>query len=388
MDDGQKYMSRRTAAKGKKVMSAAGDLGQAFDDVITFSLGDPDLGVDPRILEATYHDMLAGHTHYTATLGQLELRQALVDFTRKDYGLSYSTDECMVTTSANHAMWLICQVILDPGDEVIIFEPYFTPYLDQIGMAGGVPVPVQTRAEDGFLPTESALSQAVSPRTRAIIVNSPSNPTGVVWDEASLQMVATIAAQHDLLVLADDIYTIYDFQRAFTSISTLPGMQQRCVVLRSFSKNYCMAGFRIGYMMGPSALMAAARDINECVIFTPPSVSQRAALAALSYHDEICPDIRRVFERRLTVAYQEVCRTKNLVSMPPCGAIYLWVDIRQTGLTSAQFAKEVFEHAHVAVVPGSAFGASGEGYIRLAATIDEHTIHEAFKRLRVMPLFS
>ncbi|MBD3690009.1 aminotransferase class I/II-fold pyridoxal phosphate-dependent enzyme [Nanchangia anserum] len=368
-------------------MSTAGDAALAIPDMINFTLGDPDLTTDRRILDAMYADTVAGKTHYTETLGEPEVREAICAHTAKHYGLDYSIEDCMITTSANHGMWLIMQTILNPGDEVLIIEPYFTPYPDQITMAQGVPVCVPTRAEDGFLPTRAAIEAVLSERTRAIIVNSPTNPTGAVWDDTTLEMVASIAVERDLIVLADDIYTIYDFARPFRSIATMPNMRERTVILHSFSKNYCMAGFRIGYLLGPAPLMNAARDINENVVFSAPTPCQRAALAALRHHDEVCPPIRQMFLDRLTVAAEEVGRTPKMHTPPPSGAIYLWVDIRETGMSSTEVADYLFDNAHVAVVPGIAFGASGEGFIRLAVTISENDIRAAFARIRATELF-
>lgn len=388
MDAIERFLADHVRARKENLMSIAGDAGLAGDDMINFTLGDPDLTTDRRILDAMYADTCAGKTHYTATLGEPDLREAIcVDVARR-YGLDYTSEECMVTTSANHGMWLIMQTVVNPGDEVLVIEPYFTPYPDQIQMAGGVPVFVPTDAEHGFLPTRSALEAALTPKTRAIIVNTPTNPTGAVWDEATLALVAEIAERHDLLVLADDIYTIYDFARPFRSIATLPGMRERTVILASFSKDFCMAGFRIGYLLGPTPLMQAARDINENVVFSAPTPSQRAALAALAHRDEICPAIRETFHNRLRVAAEEVQATPHLTCAPVSGAIYLWVDCRATGLTSTEVTELLYRDAHIAVVPGTAFGASGEGFIRIAATISEDRIREAFARIRTLPQFA
>lgn len=385
--NGQEYLSIKMRSRHSSVMSRAGDKGLSTD-IINFSLGDPDLTTDRLIIDSCYRDMIAGQTHYTETLGQKDLREAIIEFTQRDYGLSYHIDECMVTTSANHGMWLLCQALFNPDDEVIIFEPYFTPYLSQISMSGARSVSVATSLENDFLPVRSDIEAALTKKTRALIVNSPTNPTGAVWDKKTLEMIADIARQHHLLVLADDIYTIYDYERPFCSISTLPHMQERTIVIRSFSKNYCMAGFRIGYLLGPAEVMAACRDINEGIVFVPPTPSQRAALSAISHHDDICPHIRQIFHDRLNRAYHEVCQTPGMKCQKVRGSIYLWIDIRETGLSSKEFAEVLFKQAHVAIVPGNAFGASGEGFIRLAATVDEKLIQKAFERIRSRCVFS
>ncbi|MDU0968815.1 MAG: aminotransferase class I/II-fold pyridoxal phosphate-dependent enzyme [Actinomycetaceae bacterium] len=388
MTTAERFLADHVRQREENLMSTAGDAALAITDMINFTLGDPDLTTDPRIIDAVYADMKAGKTHYTETLGEPEVREEICRYTHRTYGLNYSIDECMVTTSANHGMWLIMQAVLNPGDEVLVIEPYFTPYPEQIAMTGAVPVFVPTTPEHGFLPRREDVEARITPRTRGIIVNSPTNPTGAVWDDETLRMAADVASVHDLLVFADDIYTIYDYARPFRSIATLPGMKERTVILHSFSKNYCMAGFRIGYLLAPEPLIRAARDINENVVFSAPTPSQRGALAALKLHDEVCPPIRDMFYHRLHVAAEEVARTPKMSTPPPSGSIYLWVDVRATGMTSTEVADYLFEHAHVAVIPGTAFGASGKGFIRLAVTIGEDPIRQAFARIRATELFS
>lgn len=385
---GEQLVARRHTTRTENAMSKAGDMGLSASDIINFSLGDPDLTTDQRILDACYHDMQQGHTHYTETLGQLELREEVAQYIKNKRSLTYTPDEIYITTSANHGLWLTFNALLDPGDEVLIIEPYFTPYAEQVRMNGGVPVFVPTTATTGFMPTREGLEAALTDKTRAIIVNSPTNPTGVVWDEDTLAMTADLVRTHDLFVVADDIYTIYDYARPFRSISTFPGMQERTIVMGSVSKNYCMTGFRLGYILAPSAFIEVLRDINENVVFTAPTPSQRAALAALRLHDEICPSIREIYRSRLAAATREVENTPHMSMPTPAGAIYLWIDIRDTGLDDEEVFLKLFEEAHVVVVPGRAFGESGRGFIRLAATVNEETIHHAFERIRAMPLFS
>ncbi|WP_217496660.1 aminotransferase class I/II-fold pyridoxal phosphate-dependent enzyme [Acidipropionibacterium acidipropionici] len=364
-----------------------------LDDLINFSIGDPDITTDQRITRAAMDDALAGHTHYTAPHGDPELVAAIVEAQRADYGVDVEPGQVLVTASACHAMALACMAVLDPDlpparrREVIVPEPYFNCYDGQIEQAGGVPVHVPTSEADGFQLRPEALEAAITPRTRAIILNTPTNPSGVCWSREAQLVIARVAAEHDLLVLADDIYTAFSYAEPFIPFATLPGMAERTVTVRSFSKNYAMTGWRIGYAMGPAPIIGAMTDINENIVYTAPAPSQRAALAAIRLRHEIMPPIAELYRSRLMAAYREICDTPRMHALEPGGAIYLWVNIADTGLSSAEVMDAMLHQAHVLTIPGPAFGASGEGYLRLAATLDVKRIHEAFARIRRMAIF-
>lgn len=382
-----RFISSRYQGDSSTQMSVIADRARDFDDVINFSLGDPDLTTDVSIIEAAAADARAGHTHYTSSLGYPELRQAISDMYRDDYGLDRPVDNIMVTTSGCHAMWLVMETLLDDGDEVLIIEPYFTPYPHQVRLARGVPVFVPTTKEDGFQVTVEALEAAVTDKTRAIIVNTPCNPTGVSWSRESLERVGEFAAKHDLIVIAYDIYTLFTYGVDFVPFASLPGMAERTITVSSFSKDYLMTGWRIGWIVGPSDFVNTARDVNENNVFTAPSISQRAALFALSRRHEIQPPVKKLYQGRLEKAFSRVEALPNMSALRPTGTIYLWVDIRETGLTSVECAQRIIEEAHILTIPGTAFGASGEGYLRLAVTVDEPTIDAAFDRLAKMSIF-
>lgn len=385
-----RYRTRPASLLGAAINKAS---SAGFDDLINFSIGDPDLTTDPRIIRAAMDDALAGHTHYTAAHGDPELVKAIIDAERQDYGVRLAPDQVLVTTSACHGMALACMAILDMDlpdgarDEVIVPEPYFNCYDGQIAHAGGVAVHVPTTEADGFQLRPDTLEAAITPRTRAIILNTPTNPSGVAWGHDAQATIARIADEHDVLVLADDIYTSFSYAEPFTPFMTLPGMAGRTLTLRSFSKNYAMTGWRVGYAMGPEPIITAMTDINEDITYTAPAPSQRAALAAIRLRGEVMPPIRDLYRSRLDAAHQEVCRTPNMHAGEPGGTIYLWVNVAATGLSSADVADALLDQAHVLTIPGPAFGASGEGYLRLAVTLDEARIHEAFARIRGMEIF-
>lgn len=361
-----------------------GDLGPkaaAYEDLINFSIGDPDLKTDDRIIEAAFEDARAGYTHYTDPRGMRELRDAIRAFYKEEFDFEVADEEVAVTTSACQGMWAVMQAVLDEGDEVIVPEPYFSPYKDQIEMAGGVLVPLPTCEEENFEVNVHRIEPLITPRTKAILFNTPNNPTGCCFDRAALEVIADVAKRHDLLVIADDIYTIFSYAGPFIPIGTLPGMAQRTVTVRSFSKDYCMTGWRIGYVIAPPQIVEALQLVGESNVYSAPSISQRAGIAAFRLRREVQPAIVEEFRRRTEAACAAIGEFAYLSVLPPQGSIYLFVNIKRTGLTSREFAAQLLERYHILVVPGNAFGTSGEGYVRLALTLGVDRIREAFDRL-------
>ncbi|MGL4346270.1 MAG: pyridoxal phosphate-dependent aminotransferase [Cellulosilyticaceae bacterium] len=382
-----KFIAKRYWNTEMTPMGKSADLVKQFDDVINLSLGDPDLTTDERIIQAAFEDAKAGHTHYTNPLGDIELREAIKDYYDEEYGYPIETDECLVTTSGCHAMWLIMETILDDGDEVIVVEPYFTPYPDQIALARGKAVFLKTYEEDEFQIDAARLSQCITNRTKAIIVNTPSNPTGVCLTRESLEKIAQVAIQNDLIVVADDIYTAFSFEEPFIPITTLEGMSERTISIRSFSKDYCMTGWRIGYIIAPAELIQMMKAINENNVFTAPSISQRAAIHALRMRKQIVPEIVAEFKERVDYAYMRIQEINKISVLPPRGSIYLFVNIKETGMSSAAFCDYLLQSCHILAIPGNAFGEAGEGYIRLAMTVSVEVLKQAFDRIQNDQMF-
>lgn len=377
----QKFVAKRYQNAQSSMLADLGPMAAQMKDLINFSIGDPDLKTDDRIIEAAFQDAKAGHTHYTDPRGYRQLRDAIRTFYQEEFGFAVADEEVTVTTSACQGMWAVMEAVLNPGDEVIVPEPYFSPYKDQIEIAGGVLVPLPTREEENFEVNVHRIEELITPKTRAILFNTPNNPTGSCFGREALQVIADVATRHDLLVIADDIYTIFSYGGPFIPINTLPGMQQRTVTVRSFSKDYCMTGWRIGYIIAPAAIVHAIQLAGECNVYSAPSVSQRAAIAALGLRKEVQPGIVAEFRRRTEVACAAIEPISYLSVLPPQGSIYLFVNIKRTGLTSYEFAKQLLLRYHILVVPGNAFGSSGEGYVRLALTLGEEQIRAAFARL-------
>lgn len=382
-----KFLSKRYWNSISTPMGESGELSNKFDDIIDLSLGDPDFTTDDRIINAAFQDALNGHTHYTDFFGDMELRKEICKFYEEEYSSNVKTEECIITTSGCHAMWLALEAILDDGDEVIIHEPYFTPYPQQIKLARGIPVYLQTYEDEDYQINAQRLEKLISNRTKAIIINTPNNPTGTCFSYETLQSIADIAIKHDLVVISDDIYTIFSYNEPFVPITTIEGMRERTITIGSFSKNYAMTGWRIGYIIAPPYIVNTVKDINENNVFTAPSISQRAAIYAIKNRNEIQPAILEEYKKRIYYAYDRIANIHNMSVKVPMGSIYLFVNIKASKLSSQEVADKLFNEAHVLVLPGSAFGKCGEGYIRLAMTCGIDKINEAFNRIEKMDIF-
>ena len=377
----KRYWKDKSTAMGKSDV-----LAKSFDDVINLSLGDPDLITNNLIIEKAFEDAKAGHTKYTDFRGDPELRAEICKFYKEEYDMDIKDEEVFVCTSACMGMYLVLEAILDDGDEVILQGPYFTPYPQQVELAGGVPVELPTYEEEDFQINIERLESMINERTKAIILNTPSNPTGNCLSVETMKKIGEIAEKYDLIVVADDIYTCFSYQEPFVPFTSLPGMRERTITLNSFSKNFTMTGWRIGNIIAPDFIIKAIQMVNENLVFTAPSISQRAAIHALRNRKEIQPAMIEEYRSRIFYAAERIREIPKLsVIYPPKGTFYLFVNIKETGLTSAEASEMLLREAHVLTIPGSGFGTSGEGYVRIACTCGIDTLKEAFDRIeRVM----
>ncbi|MGJ0846219.1 pyridoxal phosphate-dependent aminotransferase [Tissierella praeacuta] len=381
------YISKRYWNSISTPMGESTNLLGKYPDLINLSLGDPDLNTDERIIKKAFEDALNGHTHYTDFYGVVELRESICNFYYEEYNYKLVKEECMITTSGCHAMWLALEAILDDGDEVIIPSPYFTPYPQQVKLARGIPVFLETLEEEDFQLNMDRLENLITDRTKAIIINTPNNPTGTCLTIKTLENIASIAKKYDLLVIADDIYTIFSYEEPFIPITSLEGMRERTITISSFSKDYAMTGWRIGYILAEPYIINIIKDINENNVFTAPSISQQAAMYAIKLRKEIQPPMIKEFKARTFTAYERLKQLKNVSILPPKGTFYLFPNIKATELTSQEVAHRILEEAHVMVLPGTSFGDNGEGYIRIAATVGKDKINEAFDKIAKMEIF-
>lgn len=363
------------------VMSQTDELAKQFDDVIDLSLGDPDINTDRIIIDHVYQDMLAGHTKYTDFRGDPELREEIAKFYKDEYNYEIADEEICVTASGTHAMCLTFCAVLDPGDEVIIHAPYYTYYLNQIHFAGGIPVILDCYEEEDFQIDLKRMEKLITERTKAIIVNTPNNPSGACMNKEILQGVARLAQQYDLLIVADDIYTAYSYEEPFLPIMTFEGMRERTITLNSFSKDYIMTGWRVGSIIAPPNIIKAVHAVNDAVMFTAPAMSQRGAIYAIRNRKTIQPPIVEEFKKRMTYAAKRINAMKNISCLPPRGAFYLLINIKGLQMSSEEASRLLLEKAHVLTVPATCFGDCGEGYLRICCTKSIDVLKEAFDRL-------
>lgn len=379
-----KFLSKKYWKSVSTPMGEAVELAYRYDDIINLSLGDPDLTTDCGIITEAFKDARNGHTRYTDSMGDPELREEIIKYYDKNYEYKVGMNEVMAVVGACHGMFLVLQAILDEGDEVIVPEPYFTPYALQIQLAGGKLITLETREEDGYQIDIGRLKALITNRTKAIIINSPNNPTGACISRKTAVALAETAIANDLIVISDDVYGSFSFGEPFFPVAAIDGMKERTVIIGSFSKDYTMTGWRIGYVIAPDFLTACIRDINEGVCFSAPSISQRAAIHALRQRDSIQPGIVEEYKKRVFYAYNRIGQIPWMSVTPPQGSFYLFPGIKKTGLTSAEISRRILEEAHVLLVPGNAFGQSGEGYVRIACTVKIDRLREAFDRIENM----
>ena len=377
-----RFVAKRYWKDQSTAMGKSDEMAKSFNDVINLSLGDPDLITDRLIIDKSYEDARAGHTKYTDFRGDPELRAEICKYYKEEYDMDVKDEEVFVCASACLGMYLALEAIVDDGDEVILQAPFFTPYPQQVELARGIPVELPTYEEEDFQINIERLESLITERTKALVINSPSNPTGNCLTVETMEKIAEIAERHDLIVIADDIYTAFSYQNPFVPFGSLPGMKERTIILNSFSKNFTMTGWRVGNIIAPDYIIKVIQQINENVVFTAPSISQRAAIHALRHRAEVQPPMVEEYRKRMFYAAERINQIPKLsVIYPPKGSFYLFMNIKETGLSSVEAADRILEEAHVLMLPGDAFGTCGEGYVRIACTVNVDTLKEAFDRI-------
>ena len=338
---------------------------QTMQGVISLGIGEPDFVTPWHIREAAMYSLERGLTGYTSNLGLLKLREEISRYVARHFGIDYApASEVLVSVGVSEALDLALRALLDPGDEVLYHEPCYVSYSPSIALAHGVPVAVPTHAADGFALRADELAARVTPRSKVLMLNFPTNPTGATMTAGELEGIAAICRRHDLIVLTDEIYSELTYEdAAHRSIAALPGMKERTIFLHGFSKAFAMTGFRIGYACAPAPLIEAMMKIHQYGILCAPITSQEAALAALRHGEPDAAKMRREYEGRRNF----IVGAFNALGLPchkPRGAFYVFPDIRPSGLSSTEFSLRLLREKKVAVVPGPAFGPSGEGYVR------------------------
>ena len=358
------------------------DIAATMTDVISLGIGEPDFDTPRGIIEAGVESLREGRTHYTSNLGTMELRRALAAHLQRLYGVAYEPKtEILVTVGASEAVDLALRATCDPGDEVILHEPSYVAYVPAIVFAGGTVVHVATRFEDDFALDPAALEAAITPRTKALFLGYPCNPTGAVLPDAVQDEIARIVERHDLLVYSDEIYDRLAYgtyhHRAF---SALPGMRDRTILMGGFSKAYAMTGWRIGFMAAPAPIIEGILKIHQYTIMTAPTVAQDAALAAIVDGEPEVERMRAEYDRRRRLVVDGF-NALGLETFEPRGAFYAFPRITSTGLDAETFAQRLLEQEHVAVIPGGAFGPSGAEHVRACYATSYERLEEALVRI-------
>lgn len=354
-------------------------MASQMDNLLNLSIGDPDLVTNLAISQAAFEDVKNGHTHYTASDGSADFIESVINFYQKQYDLNFEKNQVRATVGALQGMYLTLQVLLNKEDEVIIHEPFFSPYRTQVIEAGGTPVIIPTFEEDEFQINIDILKAAITPKTKAIIINSPNNPTGAVFSKETFKEIADLAIEHDFFILSDEVYEAFSFYEDFTPMATFA--PNHTITFSSFSKAFAMTGWRIGYMIAPDYINAACKLLNEDITFSAPTPSQRAGIYALNNYQELVPEIVAVFKERLEYVEKRVKEIPFLSLHPVKGSMYTFINISASGLTSMDFATKLLQEQQVLVIPGKAFGNSGDNYIRLAATQSIYVLKEAFDKI-------
>jgi len=358
------------------------DLVLGMDDVISLGVGEPDFVTPWHICEAAVFALEKGHTSYTSNRGLKELLEQIAAYLKKERGINYNAkDEILITVGVSEAMDLVMRSILDSGDEVIIPEPCYVSYTPTVKLSGGTPVILETWELPGFKVTAEAIEKLITPRTRAIVLNYPSNPTGASYTKKELESIAEVVKKNDVLMISDEIYDHLSYDIPHVAMPGLPEMKERTIYLNGFSKGYAMTGFRLGYACGPEKIISAMTKIHQYTMLCAPIISQMAAIEALKNG---LPEVKKMTKeynrrRRLLVAGLNDCGLKCHL---PEGAFYAFASVEATGMNGMEFATKLLQQENVAVVPGEAFGSGGGKFIRLAYAASLSDIEEAVKRIK------
>jgi len=375
------FLSQRVQAIPPSGIRRFFDIAATMKDVVSLGIGEPDFVTPEPILQAGIAALQQGETHYTSNSGILELRHAIAANLQKLYGVAYDPEtEIVATVGVSEALYLALTAILDPGDEVIVPEPCFVAYMAEVTLAGGTPVPIATKVEDAFQVTAEAIEAKLTPKTKALLLGYPNNPTGAVMTRENLSQIASLAEKYDLLVISDEIYDRLVYGQAHVCFATLPGMRQRTITLGGLSKSHAMTGWRLGYAAAPAQLLSQMRKIHQYTIMSAPTAAQFAGIEALLHGEVHVQAMVAEYDRRR----QMFVRGLNYLGLDcfePKGAFYAFPSVCRSGMGENAFAETLLQEERVAVVPGSAFGESGRGFVRMSYATAYEKLEEALNRL-------
>lgn len=357
------------------------DIVAQMSDAISLGVGEPDFITPWHIREEGIYSLEKGRTYYTSNAGLLELRSEICNYVKK-FELDYVPSEVLVTVGGSEAIDLAMRTVLNPGDEVIIHEPSFVCYKPCVTLAGGVPVTIETKAENEFRLTPEELLKKITPKTKMLVLSYPNNPTGATMSREDLEKIAKIAIEKDILVLSDEIYAELTYVGKHCSIASLPQMKERTIVVNGFSKAFAMTGWRLGFALGNEKIIKAMTKVHQYAIMSSPTTSQYAAIEALKNGELSINTMVSEYDNRRKVITEGFNRM-GLTCYQPKGAFYVFPCIKSTGMTSEEFCNKLLESQKVAVVPGTAFGASGEGFVRVSYAYSIKQINTALERIKL-----
>jgi aminotransferase len=379
--DNKRYIARHVVELPKSGIRDFFEIVSKMKDVISLGIGEPDFDTPWHIREAAIYALEKGKTHYTSNLGLLELRRAISRYVGQNFSIAYDFEsEIIVTVGVSESIDLALRALINPGDAVLYHEPCYVSYHPSVALTHGIGVPVPTRAGDGFSLNAEDIERAWRPGCKVLMMNLPCNPTGGTCDRGRLEKIARLAVDKDLIVLSDEIYSELTYEGSHTSIASLPGMRERTIFLHGFSKAYAMTGFRIGYACGPAALIEAMMKVHQYSMLCAPILSQEAAIEALLRGEDSMKAMREQYHRRRDLIVRRFNETGLKCHMPR-GTFYAFPDVAATGLGDREFAYGLLDSERVAVVPGTAFGASGRGFVRASFATAYEQIIEACDRV-------
>jgi len=356
------------------------DVAATMENVISLGVGEPDFDTPWHIREEGVYSLEKGRTFYTSNSGLMELRQEICKYLRRRFDLSYEAENVVITVGGSEAIDIGLRAMVDPGDEVIIPEPCYVSYLPCVQLIGAVPVRLPLEEKDQFKLTKEKLLSAITDKTKVLILPFPNNPTGAIMSRQDLEEIAQVVIEKDLFVISDEIYSELSYDGDHVSIASLPGMRERTVVINGFSKSYAMTGWRLGYAVGPDVIMSQMLKIHQFVIMCAPTTSQYAAVEAVRHGDADVARMRQSYDERRRFLVKRL----NDMGMPcfePKGAFYVFPNIKRFGMTSEEFATRLLEEEKVAVVPGTAFGDCGEGFLRISYAYSIDSLKKALDKI-------
>ena len=357
------------------------DIVSEMPDAISLGVGEPDFDTPWHIRDEGIYSLERGKTFYTSNSGLMELRKEICRYLSRNYNVSYeASSEVVITVGGSEAIDIALRAMLEPGEEVIIPEPSYVSYVPCTIMAGGVPVVVSLKEENEFRLTAEELMAAITPRTKVLVLPFPNNPTGAIMEREDLEAIAKICIEKDIFVVSDEIYAALTYKGDHVTIASLPGMKERTILINGFSKAYAMTGWRLGYACGPADIISPMTKLHQYCIMCAPTTSQYAAVEALRHGDNDVADMREAYNERRRFLLHEFKRL-GLKCFEPYGAFYVFPSIKEFGMTSEDFCTSLLKAKKVAVVPGTAFGESGEGFARISYAYSIESLKEALGRI-------